>query len=219
MNYEIIGSSSKGNCIIIENILMLDCGVSYTKIKNQLKKIKVIFISHSHKDHLLPQTIKQISYNFPNIKFICGSRDVVFKLVESGINKKNIYFMQKNKWYSLGILDFRLESLQHDVDNYCIKFKINNVDKKGIYIVDTSNVKNIEAKDYDLYLIEANYNEDVLKRHIQECEDTNELYYLDRVSRTHLSYEQANSFLIENMSNNSQFEYVHKSHFNYEERD
>ena len=48
MTYEIISSSSKGNCIIVENILMLDVGVSYKKIKDKLKKIKLIFISHSH---------------------------------------------------------------------------------------------------------------------------------------------------------------------------
>lgn len=48
MTYEIISSSSKANCIIIENILMLDCGVTYKKIKDKLKDIKLIFISHSH---------------------------------------------------------------------------------------------------------------------------------------------------------------------------
>ena len=48
MTYEIVSSSSKANCIIVENILMLDCGASYKKIKDKLKYIKLIFISHSH---------------------------------------------------------------------------------------------------------------------------------------------------------------------------
>lgn len=48
MTYEIVSSSSKGNCIIVENFLMLDIGVSYTKIRDKLKYIKLIFISHSH---------------------------------------------------------------------------------------------------------------------------------------------------------------------------
>lgn len=46
MRYEILGSSSKGNSIILEDIIMLDCGLSYSKIKNHLRKIKLIFISH-----------------------------------------------------------------------------------------------------------------------------------------------------------------------------
>lgn len=46
MRYEILGSSSKGNCIIVEDFLMLDAGLSYKKIEPYLKKVKVIFISH-----------------------------------------------------------------------------------------------------------------------------------------------------------------------------
>ena len=48
MDYEIISSNSKGNCIIIEKFMMLDCGVSYKRIKDKLKNIKLIFISHNH---------------------------------------------------------------------------------------------------------------------------------------------------------------------------
>lgn len=48
MTYEIISSNSKANCIIVENILALDMGISYAKVKEYLKKIKLIFISHSH---------------------------------------------------------------------------------------------------------------------------------------------------------------------------
>lgn len=46
MRYDIIGSSSKGNAIVVEDMLLLDCGVSYSKLKPYLKKIKLIFISH-----------------------------------------------------------------------------------------------------------------------------------------------------------------------------
>lgn len=48
MTYEIINSSSKGNCIIINDYLALDMGVSYRKVKTYLNKLKVIFISHEH---------------------------------------------------------------------------------------------------------------------------------------------------------------------------
>lgn len=46
MRYNIINTGSTGNCIILEDIFMLDCGVPYSKIKNVINKIKVIFISH-----------------------------------------------------------------------------------------------------------------------------------------------------------------------------
>ena len=213
MKYEIIGSSSKGNCIVVEDILMLDCGVSYTKIKPYLKKVKLIFISHGHKDHLLPSTIKKIAYNKPTMKFLTGSVDVIELLKEYGVNGKNIYYIAHQKWYDLGLMKARLELLNHDVWNYALRWEYNG--KLGIYIVDTASVENIKAKNYDLYLIEANYKEEILQKHIKECTQE-ELVYLQRVPYTHLSYEKANTFLIENMGANSEFQYIHESTYNFE---
>ena len=217
MKYDIINSSSKGNAIVFEKILLLDVGVSYAKLKKYLKKVKLIFISHNHKDHLNPITIRQIAYNNPNIKFITGSKEVVQDLVSCCINKKNIYLLDEYKWYSLGVLKVSLEPLEHDTSNYALKCEYKG--KKMIYIVDTASVEHISARGYDLFLIENNYREDILQKHILECDDKNKLYYLDRVPRTHLSNEQANSFLIENMGTDSEYCYIHKSSYNYEESD
>lgn len=217
MNYNVIGSSSKGNCIIVEDVLMLDVGVSYSKIKKYLPKVKLIFISHSHQDHLLPSTIKKIIYNFPTIKFLTGSVEVVKILNKLGVCYKNIYILNWGSKYDLGLLKVKLEQLYHDTPNYALKWEIGG--KKGIYVVDTSRIDHIKAKDYDLYLIENNYQESLLQEHIDNCEDENMLYYLNRVPKTHLSSEQANSFLIENMGDNSFYEYIHQSDYNYKEVD
>lgn len=45
-NYEIIASGSKGNAIILRDYILLDCGVPYSKIKNRIKQLKLVFISH-----------------------------------------------------------------------------------------------------------------------------------------------------------------------------
>ena len=215
MKYNIIGSSSKGNCIIVENMLILDCGVSYSKIREHLPKVKLIFISHVHKDHLNPTTVQKIAYNFPKIKFLTGSTEVVQKLVKSKVPMKNIFYIETingSRWFDLGIISIKLEPLEHDVENYCLHFDIHG--KKGIYIVDTNNVDNINAKNYDLFLVENNYQESVLKRHIQECVDEGQLRYLNRVPHTHLSKSQCDDFLIKNMGKNSIFNYIHISSFN-----
>lgn len=214
MKYQIIGSSSKGNCIVVEEVLMLDCGVSYKKIKSVLNRVKLIFISHDHKDHLNSKTVKQIIYNFPNIKFLTGSKYVVLELTQVGVLPKNVIVLNEYKWYNLGMINVRLQPLTHDTPNYALNWVLN--DKKGLYIVDTANVDNIiDAKDYDLYLIENNYQEKLLKEHIDNCTDESMLYYLNRVPKTHLSNEKANTFLIENMGKNSIFEYIHQSEYNY----
>lgn len=213
MRYEIIGSSSKGNCIVVEDILMLDCGVTYTKIKPYLKNVKLIFISHIHKDHLLPTTIQKIAYNKPTMKFVTGSKQVVRKLDELGVNRDNIIYLYNYSWFDLGIIKLKLEPMHHDSENCGLHFKRNG--KKGIYLVDTGNVDNVNAKNYDLYLIEANYKEEVLEKHKKECSQE-ELVYLNRVPQVHLSWEQANTFLIENMGKNSEFQYIHESTYNFE---
>ena len=122
-----------------------------------------------------------------------------------------------NKKYDLGKYIIEPIKAIHDVPNCGYKIIIKATNYKIFHITDTSNLDNIEAKGYNLYLIESNYNEELLKKHIEECEDENMLYYLNRVPYTHLSYEQANSFLIENMGDNSRFEYIHQSEYNFKE--
>lgn len=218
MKYNIIGSSSKGNAIIVEDKILLDCGISYTKLKSYLKDIKLIFISHVHKDHLLPTTIKHIAYNYPTIKYLTGSEEVVKKLVECGVKKKNIYVLKPSKWYDLGLIKTKLEPLVHDTPNYALLFEYKS--KKCVYAVDTNEISHIQAKNYDLFLIESNYNEELLEKHIRECIDNNDnedkLYYLNRVKSTHLSYTKCTDFLLENMGENSEFVRIHKSSYNYE---
>lgn len=212
MKYNIIGSSSSGNAVIIEDFLLLDCGVSYKKIKSYLNKIKIIFISHSHTDHLCKKTIEQINYNYPNMKYIVGSFEVCAKLSMCHVAKKNIYVLSSNKWYDLGALKIKLEKLYHDVSNYGIHFEIDS--KKGIYFTDTCRADHIDAKNYDLYLVENNYQQEILEEHIKNCDDRNQINYLYRVMSTHLSKSNCDDFLINNMSKNSEFVYLHKSKYN-----
>lgn len=218
MKYNVIGSSSKGNAIIVEDILLLDCGVSYVKLKPHLKKTKVIFISHEHKDHILPTTIKRIAFCYPNMKFLTGSDEVVRKLINSGVKEKNIFYIstfpEKPKWFDIGIMKIKLEPLKHDVFNYALKWEYKG--ELGLYAVDTQEINHIEAKNYNLYLIESNYKEEILKQHLLTCSD-DERIYLERVPKTHLSYEQANDFLINNMGEKSVYQYIHQSNYNFEE--
>ena len=44
----IVASSSSGNCYIYNKDLMVDIGVGFNKIKDYLKDIKLILLSHQH---------------------------------------------------------------------------------------------------------------------------------------------------------------------------
>ena len=59
--------------------------------------------------------------------------------------------------------------------------------------------------------------QEILQKHIEQCEpDDDKLVYLNRVPRTHLSQDQANQFLLDNMGENSVYEYIHQSKYNFE---
>ena len=209
MKYNILSTGSKGNCIIINDYLMLDCGLSYKKIESYLDKIKIIFISHKHNDHLNKTTIKKIAYEYPSIMFIVGN-PLVAELTLCKVKKKNIITLPLEKWYNIGIFKVRLDYLFHDVPNNCIHIELKD-GTKLLYATDTSSIEHITAKNYDYYFIEANYDtNEELDEKIKEAKEKGEFTYLERVRKTHLSQLDALNWYDKNKGENSQIIYIHQ---------
>lgn len=216
IKYEIISTGSNGNCIIVNDYLMLDCGLSYSKIKKYLDKIKVIFCCHEHQDHLKKTTIKKVAYEKPNIKFIVGNF-LVNELVELGVNKKNIITFDIGKWYDIGVFKTKMDYLFHDVPNNCLHIEFKNGEKL-FYATDTSSIDHIQAKNYTLYLIEANYDtDDELRKKIKEYKEQGKYCYYERVLNSHLSQLQAINWLDKNKDANSEYCFIHQ-HINKEDK-
>lgn len=81
-----------------------------------------------------------------------------------------------------------------------------------IYITDSGEIPDyIDARNYDLYLIESNYRDDEeLDKLIQQDYDNGlEFSHYIRVRDTHLSQAQAMEWLEKNMGDNSIFEFIH----------
>lgn len=83
-------------------------------------------------------------------------------------------------------------------------------DDKALYATDTGHLNAISAKDYTLYLIEANYNEDDLQERINAKMKTGQYCYELNVANRHLSHEQASEWLLENMSKDSNYVFLHQ---------
>lgn len=60
MNYNILASGSLGNCTIINDFIAIDMGIPFAKIKPYYKKLKVVFITHQHSDHINKSTVKEL---------------------------------------------------------------------------------------------------------------------------------------------------------------
>lgn len=211
IDYEIIGTGSTGNCIILNKFIMLDCGLPFSKVKSYLNDVKVIFISHVHQDHLRKTTVKRIAYEYPTIKFITCEQNAQ-ALFDLKVHPKNIYALKLDQWYNLGSFNARLEYLYHDVPNTCLKLDLNGL--KIIYIVDTSTVDHIKAMNYDFAFIEANYEDnEKIEEEIANATKEGEFTYLKRVLNTHLSEVDAYNWLVANKITN--FKFIHQ-HVNKE---
>ena len=150
------------------------------------------------------------------IKFVCREW-LVDELIKLNVSKKNIYVLKDRRTYDLGKFTVKPIETYHDVQNtsYLIDFKSNTM----YYATDTCELPDDEClKGLNYYFIEANYKEELLEEHIKNCSEE-EMYYLSRVPHTHLSYEQANEFLINNMGKNSEYQYIHQSKYNFKEED
>lgn len=208
MNYEILKSGSDGNCIVVNKTIALDMGVPYKQIKPYLKDILIIFISHVHQDHCLNSTIKKIAFEHPRIKFITCKENAKH-LISLGVAKQNVFALDFDKWFDIGICKVRLEELFHDVENAALKMDFNGF--KCIYIVDTNECKQINAENYDYAWVEANYSTDEeLQEKIKEAEEKGEYTHLKRVLHTHLSQLDAINWLQKNNIENYKFIHEHR---------
>jgi len=100
-------------------------------------------------------------------------------------------------------------ALIHNAKNcaYSISLKTG---ERVFYATDTNRIDHIEAKNYDLYLIEANYTEAEIVERIRRKEEAGGHVYEWDVLQNHLSKEKADDWLYRNMGANSRYVYLHE---------
>lgn len=180
MNYEIISTGSKGNCVVINDI-MVDCGVPFTKIKEYLYNVKYLLITHTHSDHLNIKTITKINEMFPTIKIIGNSE------VHQAYNVNII----ANKGFDIELEDYTFTPFEcvHDVEcyGYCWSYE----GKEIIYATDTSTLEHAPKKKYDYFFIESNHDEAKLEAVRNQSKGRYNPYLS---GKRHLSTQQAKAF-------------------------
>lgn len=155
LNYEVISTGSKGNCVIIENV-MIDIGVPFKKIKDKLYDVQVLLLTHIHSDHIKESTLKNIVVMFPHIK-IFGNYEVVQFFSEYPINVVN-------EGVPFPALDHVIKGTGlitpfkciHDVVTYGYIWEFRG--KSIIYATDTSDLRHAPEREYDYFFIESNHD-------------------------------------------------------------
>lgn len=208
MKYNMISTGSKGNALLLDDMVLIDCGVSYKQLE-QLQ-FKIVLLTHVHQDHFKRSTVARLAKERPLLRFGCPDY-LVGNLIKCGVNpsKIDVFIPEIAKRYrSFSIKSF---GLLHDVQN--VGYHINLDGFSAAYITDTGSIDHLQ-QDYlhgcDYYFLEANYREDEMEQRIMEKLEDQEFIYESRVVETHLSEEQAVEFIQRVARPDSIIVYVHQ---------
>nr|DAH50237.1 MAG TPA: hypothetical protein [Caudoviricetes sp.] len=206
MNYNIISTGSQGNAVVVDDIILIDCGVSFKALKDVYKELQIVLLTHIHADHFKRSTIKRLAKERPTLRFGCCEW-LANELVEAGVSWRNIDVFEIGKVYDYEVFKVSPVKLYHNVPNCGYRLFTNG--EKGIYATDTGHLQGITAKGYDLYMIEANYTDEDLQERINAKLEAGEYCYELNVANRHLSHEQASEWLMDNMNEKSEYVFLH----------
>lgn len=207
MYCNIISTGSKGNAVIVNKYILIDCGVTFKALKGVYKDLKIVLLTHEHTDHINKTAIRKLTNERPTLRFGCCEW-LVKILIDCGVPKRNIDVYEVGKVYDYKAFKISPVKLYHNVPNCGYRLFFGT--QKAIYATDTGHLQGITAKNYDLYMIEANYDEDDLKQRISEKTANGQYCYELYVADRHLSHEQADEWLLRNMGENSKYVFLHQ---------
>lgn len=215
MNYNIISTGSKGNAVVIGGEILVDCGVPFSALKGVYKDIKLVLLTHIHSDHFVPSTIRHLHENRPSLRFAC-CKWLVKDLLDCGVSKYSIDVLEIGTRYDYGAFKVAPVKLYHNVPN--AGYRLYCGSEKVFYATDTSTLAGIKAKNYDLYMVEANYEPEKIIEAINEKKRKGEYAYELNVLKNHLSKPDCDEFIRNNRGPNSKYVYLHQHKYSEEER-
>ena len=210
MDCRVISTGSQGNAVIIDNKILIDCGVPFSRLADDYRSLKLVLLTHIHGDHFNSATLRRLARERPTLRFACCVW-LCAALVDAGVKASQIDVISTERWYIYnGLCRIKAQETKHDVQNCCwhIELPITPVERV-FYATDTNNLNGITAKGYNLYLVEANYTGADIQDRIAEKKINGEYVYEKRVMREHLSKEKADDWLCANMAAYSEYIYMH----------
>lgn len=199
LDYKVIASGSSGNAVRIGDI-MIDCGIPFKKMKEDLYKVDTLLITHAHGDHIKESTYEAIRSEFPRIH-IYANADVAYRYkVDTVIGEQKFILPRKR-------IIIPYEG-RHDVPVTFFIIRTNGLNI--FYATDTYYVDNPDEFQLDYVFLEANYDE----RKLLELRKQYKTRSYDPIdsSMRHLSVQKAKEFFYLNRRcNESKLIELHKS--------
>ncbi len=206
MDYNIIATGSTGNAVLLGRRILIDCGVPYKMIEPHKTDLKLVLLTHIHGDHFNRSTIRKLAKERPTLRFCCCEW-LVPELAKLVSHKNIDIATPNNRLVYATFCTVKPDLLQHDVPNCC--WHIWKDGESAIYATDTGSMDGVEAKGYDLYLIEANHGKEELVERARDKLENGQFSYEARAANTHLSEEKALDWIYRNIGTNGECVFLH----------
>lgn len=99
MDCKIISTGSQGNAVLIQNTILIDCGVPFSRLTDDYKNLKLVLLTHSHGDHFNPSTLRRLARERPTLRFACCVW-LCAALVNAGVKMSQIDVIRTERWYN-----------------------------------------------------------------------------------------------------------------------
>ncbi len=181
MKVRILATGSSGNCVLINDSILIDAGITFKHFREfgiPLETIQTCIITHKHGDHMnKPFTRKLIKSGIP----IIMSNDSAAELqaenridVEKCIDENMIRFLHAGESYAFeeNVAMTAHPQKHHDIVNYALVFE-----ESGERLLYSTDLDSLEPTDtgeglihlgmFDTILLEGNYDELYLRSYIE----------------------------------------------------
>ena len=166
MKVQVLGSSSEGNCYLLESsgdILVIECGVQFASVKKalnfDLSRVVGCIVTHEHRDHsrsLLD--FQKYGINTFAVRQVYESHNVSTRAFCNEI--------QPLKRYKIG--DFTVTTLPAFHDVPCLAFVISHKEMGNMLFATDTMMLEHRVKGLNHVFIECNYCDEHLQRSIDE---------------------------------------------------
>lgn len=66
---KVISTGSKGNAVLLNDEILIDCGVPFRELEPYCKGLRLVLLTHVHGDHFNPETIKRLHFLRPALRW------------------------------------------------------------------------------------------------------------------------------------------------------
>lgn len=195
MELKILGSSSKGNCYILDNgdeALVIECGIAFKEVQKAMgfaiSRIAGAIVSHEHGDHA------KYVQKFTDAMIPCYMSTGTMEGAKMNDNAM-VHAMEEHVVYNIGSYKVQPFATQHD-SNQPFGFLIFHPECGNVLFATDTYYLKYTFEGLNNILLECNYSQDILDDNVRAGKLPKALR--ERTMKSHCSYDTCKEILLSN---------------------